>query len=125
MKTTTLSKFAAFIIATAVTLPVVAGEIVVKPSRYTPPAKSQFATPHAAPIPLAACCKEKYTTATTQDTKLKTKTVLVAKHECPACKTTVKAVGAQKAGRKEVAEHTCAGKVTTVAVCCAEMPDMK
>lgn len=122
---TTIAKYIALIAAASIAFPAIAGEVVVKPSRYSPPAKAQFETSKPAPRVVAACCKEKYTTVTTQDSKLKTKQILVANHGCAACKTSIKSVGGQKAGRRDVVEHTCAGKLTTVADCCTNMPGMK
>jgi hypothetical protein len=106
-------------------IPTFGGEVVIKKGHYSPPAKSLFETPAAVPIKIASCCKEEFAPTTTQDSKLKTKTVLVAKHGCNSCSTKIVTVGAQKAGLRTVVEHSCAGKPVSVAICCDGMSGMK
>ena len=97
-----------------------ADDIIVKPLRYQSPAKSQFVE-KVKVTPAVACpaCNDQFVPAVTQDTKLKTKTVLVAKHG-DACKTTVARIGAQKATGKVVTRHTC-GALAAVTTCCGGM----
>lgn len=122
---TIVSKVALLGVVAALTLPLYAGDITVKPNRYTSPPKSLFPAKKVEEVTLAACCKENYAWTTTQDSKLKTKPILIATHGCPGCNTTRKTIGGQKAGLKEVIQHSCAGKVTTAAICCDNMPEMK
>ena len=100
-----------------------AGEVVIKPIRYSSPSRAQFVKPLGVPLahPSCALCKEELVATKTQDTKLKEKTVSVAKHGCSECKTFVKLVGAQKATARNIVEHSCAGKVATVGECCGTM----
>jgi hypothetical protein len=97
-----------------------ADDITVKPLRYQPPAKSQFVT-KAVVTPAMTCpgCKDELGRTVTPDAKLKTKTVLLAKHGCEQCKTTVVRVGAQKATGKDVRNHTCGALVAAAETCCA------
>jgi hypothetical protein len=120
------SKFSSVIIVAAVaavfTSVLSADDIIVKPLRYQPPAKSQFVT--KAPVaPAITCpaCENKLVPTVTQDAKLKTKTILVAKHGCEQCKTTIVRTGAQKATGKDVVKHTCGALIAAVETCCAGM----
>lgn len=111
-------------LAAATALTAMAGEVIIKPSRYSPPAKALFETPAPAKTaPGCALCKNELVSTTTQDTKLRTKTALIENHGCASCKTAMKTVGT-KAFPKEVAEHSCAGRVAAVGTCCANMPGM-
>src|SRR4051812_29333174 len=71
-----------------------------------------------------AACKPEFVSVTTQDTKLKTKVAFIERHECKSCVTSIKSVGAQKATRRDVTEHSCAGKVASAGSCCSTMPTM-
>jgi hypothetical protein len=106
---------------------VMAGEVVIKKGGlvYKGPAKSLFATPQkTAPIVTCVMCKPEFKPTLTQDSKLRTKTVMVEAHACKGCMTTIKSVGYQKAARKDIVEHRCAGRVASVATCCSSMPGM-
>jgi hypothetical protein len=119
-------KFGSVIIGVAAGLVLLSGsradDIVVKPQRYQSPAKSQFVEKavSAQTVSCSACKNELVPTAT-QDTKLKTKTVLVAIHGCAECKTTVVRTGAHKATGKDVKQHTCGALMATVENCCGGM----
>ena len=95
-------------------------DIVVKPLRYQAPAKSQF-TEKVAVAPAVTCpaCKTEFAPTVTQDTKLKTKTVLAASHACKECKTTIVRTGAQKATGKDVSRHSCGALLAAAETCCA------
>jgi hypothetical protein len=104
-----------------------AGEVVYNRGgvEYKRPAKSLFATPQkTAPSKTCLMCKPEFKPTLTQDTKLKTKTVLVEKHACKSCVNTITSVGYQKAARKEIAVHSCAGRVASMTTCCSAMPGM-
>lgn len=97
-------------------------EVTVKPLRYQPPAKSQFVTKATVASPvICPGCKDELVPTVTQDTKLKTKTMLVAKHRCEQCTTTIERTGAQKATGKDVRKHTCGILVAATENCCAGM----
>ena len=99
-----------------------ADDIVIKPLRHQPPAKSLFTEKvKVAPVVTCAACRDELVPTATQDTKLKTKTVLIAKHGCPECKTTLVRTGAQKATGKVVREHTCGAMLAAVNTCCGGM----
>jgi len=99
-----------------------ADDIVVKPLRYQSPAKSQFVEKVAVTAAVSCpACKDQWVAAVTQDTKLKTKTVLVANHGCTDCKTTVARIGAQKATGKDVTRHTCGALLAAATTCCGGM----
>ena len=120
------SKISSVIIAAAVAAAFTsisrADEIVVKPLRYQPPTQSQFVEKVAvAPAVKCAACKEEFVPTVTQDTKLKTKTVLVAKHGCKECKTTIVRTGAQKATGKDARQHTCGALLAAADICCGGM----
>jgi hypothetical protein len=99
-----------------------ADDVAAKPLRYQSPTKSQFVE-KVAVTPAVTCpaCKNEYAPAVTQDTKLKTRTVLVATHGCTQCKTAVVGAGAQKATGKNTIKHTCGALVAAVETCCATM----
>ena len=99
-----------------------ADDIVIKPLRYQWPAKSLFVE-KVATTPKATCaaCKVELTPTVTQDSKLKTKTILVASHACKECSTTVVRIGAQKATGKDVTQHKCGALVAAVETCCGGM----
>ena len=63
-----------------------ADEIVIKPLRTQPAKKSLFVEKVAVkPMVTCAACKDEFVPTVTQDTKLKTKTILVAtRHTCGA-----------------------------------------
>jgi hypothetical protein len=95
---------------------------------YKGPEVSLFATSKTEVKPAITCamCKPEFVAAVTQDTKLKTKTVVLEQHACKACATTFRRVGAQKATGKDVAQHSCAGRlVAAVEACCTGMPGRK
>jgi hypothetical protein len=95
---------------------------------YKGPAVSLFATPKTEVKPAITCamCKSEFVSAVTPDAKLKTKTILVERHACKGCVTTIKRVGAQKATGKDLAQHSCAGRlVASVEACCTGMPSGK
>jgi hypothetical protein len=103
-----------------------AGEVVIKRGALDlvkRPAKSQFATP-AKTAPAMACvgCKPQFVPTRTQDAKLTTKTIFVEQHACKSCETTIKSVGYQKAARKDIAVHTCAGRLASATTCCSATP---
>jgi hypothetical protein len=104
-----------------------AGEVVTKRGGqvYKGPAKSLFVTPQrTAPAMNCMMCKPEFKPTLTPDTKLKAKTVLVEEHACKSCVNTITSVGYQKATRKEIAVHSCAGRVASVSTCCSAMPGM-
>src|ERR1044071_3175856 len=106
------SKISSVIIVVAMTLVFTsssrADDVAIKPLRYQSPAKSQCVEKVAVPQAVTcAACKNELAPSLTQDSKLKTKTVLVAKHGCDQCKTTIVRVGAQKATGNDVRSHTC------------------
>jgi hypothetical protein len=98
-----------------------ADEVVIKPLRYQSP-KSVF-TETVTPPSTMKCpaCTESFKPVVTQDSKLTTKTVLVAEHGCKECKTTIARVGAQKATGKDVRQHTCGALLAAVENCCGGM----
>ena len=99
-----------------------ADDITAKPLRYQPPTKSQFVEKVAvAPAVTCAACKSEFAPTVTQDSKLKTKTILVAKHGCNECKTTVARTGAQKATGKDVRSHKCGALLAAAETCCGGM----
>ncbi|HUS37652.1 MAG TPA: hypothetical protein VM680_20050 [Verrucomicrobiae bacterium] len=99
-----------------------ADDIVVKPLRHQPPAKSQFVEKVKSTPPVTCpACKDQFVPAVTQDTKLRTKTILVASHACKECKTTVARIGAQKATGQHVTRHTCGALVAAATTCCGGM----
>jgi hypothetical protein len=99
-----------------------ADEVVIKPLRVQPPAKSLFAEKIVvAPKAVCPMCKEELVATQTQDSKLKTKTVLAATHACKECKTTIVRTGAQKATGKDVAQHKCGALIAAVEACCGGM----
>jgi hypothetical protein len=126
MKTNLITKISAVIIVAAAAVAFVpsatSGEVVVKRGgqKYETPGTSLFAAPRtiAAPNACVSSCKREFVPTQTQDTKLKTKTLLVEKHACNSCSTTIKSVGAQKATGKNVATHSCAGKLVTLNTGC-------
>lgn len=99
-----------------------ADDVAAKPLRYQSPIKAQFVE-KVAVTPAVTCpaCKNEYAPVVTPDTKLKTKTVLVAKHGCAECKTVVVRTGAQKATGKNAVKHTCGALVAAVETCCGTM----
>jgi hypothetical protein len=108
--------------ATVFTSTAGADEIVIKPLRVQPPAKSLFAEKVVvAPKVACAACKEQLVATETQDSKLKTKTILVATHACKQCETTIVRTGAQKATGKDVAQHKCGTLIAAVENCCGGM----
>lgn len=109
-------------VATAFTSISRADDVTVKPLRYQPPTKSQFVE-KATVAPATSCpaCKTELTPTLTADTKLKTKTVLVAKHGCDQCKTTIVRTGAQKATGKDARKHTCGALLAAAENCCGGM----
>jgi hypothetical protein len=114
------SKISYLVIAAAFMSTAMAADI--KPLRYQPPVKSQFVEKVAVkPAVTCAACEEEYVPSVTQDTKLKTKTVMVAKHGCADCKTTIVRTGAQKATGKVTARHSCGALIAAVETCCAGM----
>ena len=116
------SKISSLIIGAAFMSTAMAADIVIKPLRHQPPAKSQFVEKVAVkPAVTCAACKEEFVPVVTQDTKLKTKTVMLAKHGCAECKTLLVSTGAQKATGKMTARHTCGALVAAVETCCAGM----
>ena len=98
-----------------------ADEVVIKPLRYQSP-KPVF-TETVTPPSTMKCpaCTESLKPAVTQDSKLKTKTVLVAEHGCKECKTTIARAGAQKSTGKDVRQHTCGALLAAVENCCGGM----
>ncbi len=62
-------------------------------------------------------CQTEMTATTTQEAKLKTRTVLVPTHLCTSCKTTLETVG-PKAFRTTVVKHTCGAGDMAMASCC-------
>jgi len=121
----TISKITSVVILAAVAAAVTSisrgDDIVVKPLRHQPPPQSLFVEKAAAPRLACVGCKSDFAPTVTQDTKLKTKTVLVAKHGCNDCKTTVVRTGAQKATGKDVRQHTCGAMLAAAETCCAGM----
>lgn len=104
-----------------------AGEVVIKRGALDlkRPTSSLFEAPKKAPEAMnCAACKPEFVPVTTQDTKLKTKVVLMERHGCKSCSKSIKSIGAQKATRVDVAVHTCEGKVASVGSCCSTMPNM-
>lgn len=96
-----------------------ADDIVVKPQRYQGPVKSAF-TAKATPATAMNCpaCTETLKSVVTQDSKLKTKTIMASVHGCKECKTVVTRTGAQKATGKDVKLHTCGAMLAAVENCC-------
>jgi hypothetical protein len=95
-----------------------ADEIAIKPLRYQWPGKPLFAekvTPSVAMKCLA--CTDTLKPVVTQDSKLKTKTILAAEHSCKECKTTITRTGAQKATGKDARQHTCGALLAAVETC--------
>ena len=120
------SKISSLLIAAAMTAvfsPIVrADEVVIKPLRYQPPKASLFTEKVAAtPAVTCAACKNEFVPTVTQDSKLKTKTVLAASHACNECKTTIVRTGAQKATGKDVARHSCGALLAAAETCCGGM----
>ena len=116
------SKISSLIIAAAFLSTAMAADLVIKPLRHQPPTKSQFVEKVTVkPAVACAACKDEYVPAVTQDTKLKTKTVMIAKHGCADCKTTIVRTGAQKATGKVTARHSCGALIAAVDTCCAGM----
>lgn len=109
-------------VAAAFTSSSVADDVAIKPLRYQPPVNSSF-TPKVTVAPKVTCaaCTDSYKPVVTQDTKLKTKTVVVAIHGCKDCKTSMVRTGAQKATGKDVALHTCGTLMAAAENCCAGM----
>jgi hypothetical protein len=104
-----------------------AGEVIIKRGalNLTRPTSSQFEAPKKAPVAMnCAACKPEFVPVTTQDSKLKTRVVQVERHACKSCVTSIKSMGAQKATRVDVAEHSCGGKVAAAASCCSTAPTM-
>ena len=117
-----LSKISSLIVAAAFLSTAMAADIVIKPLRHQPPSKSQFAESVTVKSTVTCpACKEEFVPAVTQDTKLKTKTVMVAKHNCAECRTTIVNTGAQKATGRTAARHTCGALLAAVETCCAGM----
>ena len=115
------SKISSLIIAASLLAAVSsrAGDIVIKPLRYQPPTQSQFVEKVAAnPAVTCPACKEEFATTVTQDSKLKTKTILAASHACKECTTSIVRTGAQKATGKDVTQHKCGVLVAAVETCC-------
>jgi hypothetical protein len=114
---TILAAAAALFISTAT-----GDEIVIKPLRYQAPTKSLF-TEKVAATPAVTCtaCRNEFAPTVTQDSKLKTKTVLAASHACNECKTTIVRTGAQKATGKDVARHSCGALLAAAETCCGGM----
>jgi hypothetical protein len=105
-----------------------AGEVVIKRGTLDlkRPAASQFAAPKKGAVAMScAACKPEFVPVTTQDSKLKTKTLLAERHACKSCTTTIKSVGAQKATRIDVSEHSCGGKLAAASSCCSSVPSLK
>jgi hypothetical protein len=99
-----------------------ADDIAIKPSRYQSPGKSQFAEKVAvAPKTMCLACKDEFAPTVTQDSKLKTKTILAASHACKECSTTVVRTGAQKATGKDVSRHSCGALLAAADTCCGGM----
>jgi hypothetical protein len=131
MKTNLVTKISAAVIVIAIAVAFApnasSSEVVVKRGgqAYAGPAKSQFATPKTIAT-LNACvssCKTEFVPVLTQDSKLKTKTIVVAKHGCGSCSDSIKTIGAQKATGKNVAVHTCGGRLITMnTTCCSTTP---
>jgi hypothetical protein len=95
---------------------------------YKGPQVSLFAKPDVSPVPAMKCasCKPEFVAVATQDTKLKTRSVVLEQHACKACSTTIARVGAQKATGKDVSQHSCGGRViAAVETCCAGMAGTK
>ena len=112
--------------ALVLTPSVSSGEVVVKRGgqTYQSPNKPLFVAPKtiAAPNACVMSCKPEFVVVKTSDAKLATKTLFVEKHACGSCSTTIKTVGAQKATGKEVATHTCAGRLVTMNTGCCGTP---
>ena len=97
-----------------------AGEVEIKRGGkdIRRPAVSLFASETKKPAAGMACggCQSELKAVTTQDTKLRTKTLLVENHKCTTCKTTSGEVG-PKGDRTTVTKHTCLAVAS--ANCCA------
>jgi hypothetical protein len=128
----TFTKIGSFLVASALAVSLApglsrAGDAGVKRGgfEYKGPSVSLFATPRTTAKPAITCemCKPEFVPTMTQDTKLKTKTVLVEQHPCKGCATIIRSVGAQKATGKDISQHSCAGRlVAAVEACCTGMP---
>jgi len=96
-----------------------ADDITVKPLRYQPFQSPPLFTAKEVATPNVTCaaCAETFKPVTTQDSKLKTKTILVASHACKECTTTILRTGAQKATGKNVTQHKCGALVASVENC--------
>lgn len=108
-------------VAVVFTSTVFANDIVIKPLRYQSPKSASTATA-VSPVAMACpACKNEFVPTVTQDSKLKTKTVFIAKHGCSDCKTTIERSGAQKATGKDVARHSCGAMLAASQSCCGSM----
>jgi hypothetical protein len=126
MKTNLIAKICVIVGIAAAAVVVNSGEVVVKRGgqTYQSPSKPLFVAPKtiAAPNACIASCKRELVAVKTGDAKLATRTVFVEKHPCGNCSTTIKTVGAQKATGKDVATHTCGGRLMTLNTRCCATP---
>jgi hypothetical protein len=131
MKTSFLSKISSLVIlaaavgALAPSATIYGGDVGVKGGglEYKGPSKPLFVSKKAT-APAVACVarKPEFVPTVTQDTKQKTKILMVEQHACKSCSTTITSVGAQKATRKDVVKHNCAGRTVAMNTCCASVP---
>lgn len=98
------------------------GEVIIKRgARDLQSPSTPLFVEKATPVKAMVCpaCKAEFASTVTQDSKLRTKTVLVENHACNSCKTAIVRTGAQKATVKDVSQHTCGGMMATAETCCA------
>jgi hypothetical protein len=132
MKTSFVSKISAVIIfaaaagAFAPSASTFGGEVIIKRggSDIKHPAKVVAVTPKAEATPSACtrACKPEFVATKTSDSKLATKTLFVEQHACKSCTTSITRVGAQKATGKDLAQHSCAGRLISMNTCCSSTP---
>jgi hypothetical protein len=120
-----ISKISSVLIVAAVaalTPSLMAGDVQIKRGALDirRPAASLFSE-KASPAKVHTCpaCKNEVVPVVTQDSKLKTKTVLVESHACKTCSTKIVRTGAQKATGKDVSQHTCGGLLAAADTCCS------
>src|SRR4051812_30386828 len=122
MKISTISSVLIVAAMAALAPSLKSSEVVIKHSpRELQAATTPLFTEKVASIKTMTCpaCKAEFVSAVRQDSKLKTKAILVESHACKSCKTTIVRTGAQKATGKDVSQHTCGDLLAAAETCCS------
>jgi len=122
MKISTISSVLIVAAMSVLTPSLKSGEVVIKhsPRELQAPSTPLFVEKAAAVVGMTCpACKAEFVPTVTQDSKLKTKTVLVESHACKACRTAIVRIGAQKATGRDVSQHTCGGMLAAAETCCS------